>query len=65
MSDYFNSLCVTEKVRYTVMLGMVGMTLEIDPYLPANAGNFVTDMTGWPQLEYGHIFAYCILCPGT
>ena len=65
MSDYFNSLGVTEKERYIAKLEIVGLTLERDPYLPANVGSFVTDITGWPQLEYGHIFAYCIRCPGT
>ena len=49
MSDYFNSPGVTEKERYTAKLGMVGLTLERDPYLPANAGNFVTDMTVGPN----------------
>ena len=65
MSDYFNSQGVTEKERYTGKLEMVRLMLERDLYLPVNAGNFVTDMTGGPQLEYIHIFAYFIRCPGT
>ena len=67
MNDYCNSLGFTEKERYIAKLEIVGLTLERDPYLPANAGSFVTDtdMTGWPQLECGHIFAYFIGCPGT
>ena len=59
MSDYINFLGVTEKKTYTAKLGMVGLTLEGDPYLPANAGNYiVTDMTSWPHLDGGHI---CLL----
>ena len=54
---------LTEKKRYTLKLGMVGLILERDPYQPANAGNFVTDMTAWPRVEYGHIFCQLYSMP--
>ena len=40
------------------------MTLKDDPYSPENDG-FRSDMTNWPKIEYGHIFAYFIVRPGT
>ena len=36
------------------------MTLEDDAYAKENATKFATDMTGWPPVEYGHIFSYFI-----
>ena len=64
MSGYFQALGETEKVRYTEKLTWVGLSLQDDRYLPENAGKFVSGMSTWPQIEYGHIFSYFISRPG-
>ena len=61
MSSYFKSLDWQGKKK---KLESVGLTLKGDPYLPENNG-FCLDMTNWPRMEYGHIFAYFITRPGT
>ena len=43
----------------------VGLLLSDDPYLESNDGRFSDDMSLWPRVEYGHIFAYFIKRPGT
>lgn len=42
----------------------MGLTLEDDPYAKESMAKFVTDMTGWPPVEYGRIFADFIARPG-
>ena len=64
MSSYFKSLDWQGKERYREKLESVGLTLKDDSYSPENDG-FRSDMTNWPKIEYGHIFAYFIVRPGT
>ena len=64
MSKYFEALGSSEKARYVAKLEVVGLTLEDDPYAKESTAKFETDMTGWPPVEYGHIFAYFIARPG-
>ena len=64
MSESYKSLGSSEKARYIAKLEAVGLTLEDDPYAKESGGKFDTDMTSWPPLEYGHIFAYFITRPG-
>ena len=53
------------KDRYKQKLESVGLLLSDDPYLESNDGRFSDDMSLWPRVEYGHIFAYFIKRPGT
>lgn len=62
MSDYFQALCGEEKARYEAKLAKVGISISDDPYKPSD--KFVSDMSGWPSIEYGHIFSYLITRPG-
>jgi len=64
-SKYFKALGSSEKARYVAKLEVVGLTLENDPYAKESTLKFETDMTGWPPVEYGLIFAYFIACPGS
>ena len=57
MSEYFESLDSSEKARYVARLEVVGLTLEDDSYAKESATKFATYMTGWPPVEYRHIFA--------
>ena len=52
MSEYYESLVSTEKARYIAKLEAVGLTLEDDPYSKESGGNFETNKTSWPPLEY-------------
>ena len=63
MSGYFESLDWQGKKRYKEKLETVGLSLEDDPY--CSDERFSSDMTSWPKIEYGHIFAYFITRPGT
>jgi hypothetical protein len=63
MSGYFESLDWQGKKRYKEKLETVRLSLEDDPYSPDE--RFCSDMTRWPKIEYGHIFAYFITRPGT
>ena len=63
MSSYFESLDWQGKKRYKEKLETVGLSLEANPY--SSDDRFSTDMTSWPKIEYGHIFAYFITRPGT
>ena len=64
MSDYFHTLPSKEQVRYEEKLGLVGLKREDDPYLARNDSNYTDSMSLWPNVEYGHIFAYFIERPG-
>ena len=65
MSEYYNGLKNTAKSRYREKLQSVGLTIEDDPYIPENRKNYLSDnMSLWPKVEYGHIFAYFIERPG-
>ena len=65
MSEHYNGLKNTAKSRYREKLQSVGLTIEDDPYIPENHKNYLTDnMSLWPKVEYGHIFAYFIEHPG-
>ena len=63
MSSYVESLDLQGKKRYTEKLETVGLSLADDPY--SLGERFNSDMTSWPKIEYGHIFAYFITRPGT
>ena len=41
----------------------IGLSLQDDPYCLDE--RFSSDMTSWPKIEYGHIFAYFITRPST
>ena len=58
-NGYFESLDWQGK-RYKEKLETVGLSLQDDPYW-----RFSSDMTSWPKIEYGHIFAYFITRPST
>ena len=63
-SRYFESLKEKAKERYREKLSCVGLSIQDDPYLPANNARFVNDMATWPRIEFGHIFRYFISRPG-
>ena len=64
MSAYLESLDWQGKQRYQEKLEAVGLSLDGgDPY--SSDKRFSSDMTLWPKVEYGHIFAYFITRPGT
>lgn len=62
MSEYFDSLGKEEKARYKAKLAKVGIAIEDDPYKFHDS--FKSDMAGWPDIQYGHIFSYLITRPG-
>ena len=62
MSDYFNSLKDEDKERYEAKLNAIGLQLDKDPYRGEH--EYEADMTSWPPVEHGHIFAYFIARPG-
>jgi len=62
MSEYFDSLKDDDKERYEAKLNAIGLQLEKDPY--RGECDYEADMTSWPLVEYGHIFAYFIARPG-
>ena len=64
MSVYFESLDDKAKARYRTKLELAGLSLQSDPYAPENQEKFQEDMTAWPPVEYGHIFAYFVRRPG-
>ena len=58
-SSYFESLDAKAKERYREKRSCVGLSIQDDPYMPTNdAARFVNDMATWPQIEFGHMFAY-------
>ena len=61
-NGYFESLDWQGK-RYKEKLETVGLSLQDDPYCLDE--RFSSDMTSWPKIEYGHIFAYFITRPST
>jgi len=63
MSGYFESLDWQGKEQYKEKLEAVGLSIKDDPY--GVDDRFRSDMTVWPKIEYGHIFAYFITRPGT
>ena len=63
MSTYFESLDSNEKINYTNKLKIVGLMLDNDPYIEDD--RFKAEMSIWPPVEFGHIFAYFIQRPGT
>ena len=63
MSGYFQSLDWQGKKRYKEKLEIAGLSLDDDPYCVHE--KFNSDMTSWPKIEYGHIFAYFVTRPGT
>ena len=65
MSSYFATLDVRGRERYKEKLEAVGLSVNDDPYLPCHSEKFCSDMSQWPKIEYGHIFAYFISRPGT
>ena len=58
MDEYYSSLKDEDKGRYEEKLNAIGLRLDKDPYLGEN--DYEADMTSWPPVEYGHIFAYFI-----
>ena len=64
MSEYFADLSEEVKARYKAKVEIISLTLEDDPYATNTNVQFVNDMTGWPCVEYGHIFGYFIKQPG-
>ena len=62
MSSYFRGLDGHERARYEGKLSKVGISLQDDPYISSD--KFKSDMVGWPNIEYGHIFSYLITRPG-
>ena len=64
MSDYLLSIDRVSKKRYLKRLELLGLTEKDDPYLEDNQlKRFLNRMSAWPQIEYGHIFGYCIKKP--
>ena len=61
-NGYFESLDWQGK-RYKEKLETVGLSLQDYPYCLDE--RFSSDMTSWPKIEYGHIFAYFITRPST
>ena len=61
---YFLSLNEEGKERYLRKLTSVGLADTDDPYSPESSSKFVDDMSKWPKIEYGNIFAYFITKPG-
>ena len=65
MSDYFEGLSNKAKNRYKEKLQAVGLGIQDDPYKPENDTKYVGDnMSIWPKVEYGNIFAYFVQRPG-
>ena len=64
MSEYFRRLSEHSGSRYKEKLQAVGLSIEDDPYLPENDARFTDNMSVWPTVEYGNIFAYFIERPG-
>ena len=62
MSEYFDSLKDDDKERCKAKLNAIGLQLEKDPY--RGERDYEADMTSWPPVEHGHIFAYFIARPG-
>ena len=60
-NSYIDSLDWQARKRYREKLEAVGLSLEDEPY-SAN-DRFRSDMTLWPRIEYGYIFAYFIVRP--
>ena len=60
----YQSLGISEKARYIAKLEAVSLTLEVDPYSKESGGNFETNMTSCPLLEYRHIFCHFITPSG-
>ena len=50
-----------ERTRYEAKLSKVGISIINDPYCDVQ---YKSDMVGWPNIEYGHIFSYLIARPG-
>eukprot|EP00731_Ephydatia_muelleri_P014102 Em0007g1412a len=50
--------------RYLDKLCLLGLSVDNDPYAAINSKNFVSDMSLWPPVEFGHIFCYFIDRPG-
>ena len=66
MSSYFIGLDKPAKDRYKQKLELAGLKLQDDPY-QADEGSkkWSSDVTRWPKVEHGDIFAYFITRPGT
>ena len=65
MNEYYNSLDKETKSRYLTKLECIRLSLFDHPYSSQNDGKFSQEMSTWPSIEYGHIFAYYINKPGT
>ena len=61
---YFASLDASGRQRYLDKLCLLGLSVDNDPYAAINSKNFVSDMSLWPPVEFGHIFCYFIDRPG-
>ena len=61
MRNYYESLDWQGKKRYKEKLDTVGLSLEDDRY--GLDERLTSDMTSWPNIEYGHIFTYFITRP--
>lgn len=59
-----NPLVNSEKARYVAKLEAVGLTLKDDLYAKESVAIFKTDVTCWPPVKCGHIFAYFLMRPG-
>ena len=65
MSEYFERLLPPEaKASYSVKLELLGLSNQDDSYAVSNEDKFVSDMSLWTPLEYGHIYCYFVQHPG-
>ena len=65
MSSCYKTLDVMGKERYKEKLKPVCFSISNKPYLPSHTKKFCSDISQWPKIKYGHIFAYFISRPGT
>ena len=65
MSSCYKTLDVMGKERYKEKLKPVCFSISNKPYLPSHTKKFCSDISQWPKIKYGHIFAYFVSRPGT
>ena len=58
MSSYYETLDMRGKERYKEKLKPVGLSIS-------HTEKFCSDMSQWPKIEFGYIFAYIFSRPGT
>ena len=60
LSSYYETLNMRGKELHKEKLRAVGLLINGDPYSPRHTEQFHYDISWWPKIEYGYIFAYII-----